>query len=84
MGRGGTATIVLDTSVLLNFVNIGRLKLLGRLGVPVVLPEQVIDEIRRPGQREMVEDTVAAGILELHSIHNPEEVALFAHLRAGG
>ena len=84
MGLGGTATIVLDTSVLLNFVNIGRLELLGRLGVPVVLPEQVIDEIRRPGQREMVEDTVAAGILELHSIHSPEEVALFAHLRAGG
>ena len=84
MARQGPATIILDTSVLLNFVNIARLELLGQLGVPVVLPDQVLDEIRRPGQREVVEDAVAAGILDLQSIRNPAEVALFADLRASG
>ena len=84
MARQGPATIVLDTSVLLNFVNIGRLELLGQLGVPVVLPDQVLDEIRRPGQREAVEGAVAAGILDLQSIRNPAEVVLFADLRANG
>lgn len=84
MACQGSATIVLDTSVLLNFVNIGRLELLGQLGASVVLPDQVLDEIRRPGQREAVEDAVAAGILDLQSIRNPAEVALFADLRAGG
>ena len=48
------------------------------------MPDQVLDEIRRPGQREAVEDAVAADILDLQSIRNPAEVALFADLRAGG
>ena len=84
MARQGPATIVLDTSVLLNFVNIGRIELLGQLGASVVLPDQVLDEIRRPAQREAVEDAMAAGILDLQSIRNPADVALFADLRAGG
>ena len=84
MARQGPTTIVLDTSVLLNFVNIGRLELLGQLGTPVVLLDQVLDEIRRPEQRETVEDAVAAGILDLQSIRNPVEVALFAGLRVDG
>ncbi len=84
MARQDPATIVLDTSVLLNFVNIGRIELLGQLDKSVVLPDQVLDEIRRPAQREAVEDAVTAGILDLQSIHNPAEVALFADLRADG
>ena len=84
MACQGSATIVLDTSVLLNFVNIGRLELLGQLDTAIMLPDQVLDEIRRPRQREVVEDAVAAGILDLQSIRNPVEVALFANLRAGG
>lgn len=84
MARQGPATIVLDTSVLLNFVNIGRIELLGQLGASVVLPDQVVDEIRRPAQRKAVEDAVAAGILDLQSIRNSVEVALFTDLRAAG
>ena len=76
--------IIVLASVLLNFANIGRLELLGQLGTAVVLPDQVLDEVRCPGQREMVKDTVAAGILDLQSIRNPAELALFADLRGDG
>ena len=76
--------IVLDTSILLNFVKIGRVELLGQLGTSVVLLDQVFDEVRRPEQRKVVKDAVAAGTIDLQSVRNPVEVALFTELRAGG
>ena len=76
--------IVLDTSILLNFVKIGRVELLGQLGTSVVLLDQIFDEVRRPEQEKVVEDAVAAGTLDLQSVRNPVEVALFTELRAGG
>lgn len=68
MEQQGPTPLVLDTSILLNFVKIGRLELLGRLGTSVVLPDQVFDEVRRSEQKEAVEDAVAEGILDLQSI----------------
>lgn len=82
-GRGPTP-IVLDTSVLLNFIKIDRIDLLGRLDTPVVILDQVLDEVRRPEQRKAVEDAVATGTLGIQSVRNPTEVSLFAELRAGG
>ena len=76
--------IVLDTSVLLNFVKIGRVELLGQLDTSVVLLDQIVDEVRRPEQRKVVKDAVAVGTLDLQSVRNPVEVALFTELRAGG
>lgn len=76
--------IVLDTSVLLNFVKIGRIELCGQLGTAVVLLNQVLDEIRLPDQKRAVEDAVAAGTLDLHSVDDLAEVALFAKLQAEG
>lgn len=84
MCRKGSVPIVLDTSVLLNFVKIGRIDLLGRLDTPVVVLDQVLDEVRRPQQRKAVEDAVAADTLGIHSVRNPAEVSLFAELRTGG
>ena len=84
MRQKGSTPIVLDTSVLLNFVKIGRIELLAQLGTSVVLLDQVLDEVRHPEQKEAVEDAVAAGILDLQSVRNPAEVALFAELRADG
>ncbi len=84
MQQKGPKPIVLDASVLLNFVKIGRIELLGYLDTSVVLLDQVLDEVRRPEQREAVEDAVKAGILDLQSVRNPVEVALFANLRADG
>ena len=76
--------IVIDVSVLLNFVKIERIELLGQLGTSVVLLDQVLDEVRRPEQREAVEGVVKVGILDLQSVRDPVEVALFANLRADG
>ncbi len=84
MEQQGPTPIVLDTSILLNFVKIGRVELLGQLGTSVVLLDQVLDEVRRPDQRKAVKDAVAAGTLDLQSVRNPVEVALFTELRAGG
>lgn len=78
------ATIVLDTSILLNFVKIGHVVLLGRLGSPVLLLDQVLAEVIRPEQRAMVEAAINAGVLELQSVTDPAEVTLFAELRASG
>ena len=41
-----TTPIVIDTSVLLNFVNVGCAKLLGCFGTTIVL----IDQVKRPKQ----------------------------------
>ena len=84
MEQQGPTPIVLDTSILLNFVKIGRVELLGQLGTSVVLLDQVLDEVRRPNQNKTVKDAVAAGTLDLQSVRNPVEVALFTDLRAGG
>ena len=84
MRQQSPTPIVLDASVLLNFVKIGRIELLGQLDTSVVLLDQVLDEVRRPEQREAVEGAVKAEILDLQSVRNPVEVALFANLRADG
>lgn len=82
MPQQGPTPIVLDTSILLNFVKIGRTELLGQLGTSVVLLDQVFDEVRHSEQRAVVEDAVASGTLELQSVRDPVEVALFANLRS--
>lgn len=84
MRQQSPTPIVLDASVLLNFVKIGRIKLLSQLGTSVVLLDQVHDEVKRPEQREAVDGAVKVGILDLQSVRNPLEVALFANLRADG
>ena len=43
MQQKGPTPIVLDASVLLNFVKIGRIELFGWLGTAVVLLDQVFD-----------------------------------------
>ena len=68
MQQKSPTPIVLDASVLLNFVKIDRIELLGQLGTSVVLLDQVLDEVRRPEQRKAVEDAVKAGVLDLQSV----------------
>ena len=46
MQKKGPTPIVVDASVLLNFVKIGRIELLGRLGTSVVLLDQVYNDLR--------------------------------------
>ena len=58
MRQQSPTPIVLDASVLLNFVKIGRIELLVQLGTSVVLLDQVFDEVIRPEQRGAVEGAV--------------------------
>jgi predicted nucleic acid-binding protein len=76
--------IVLDTSIVLNFVKIDRLSLLGRLGRSLVIPDHVRVEVRRPAQIEMADRAIADGILKVEPVTDPAEVAVFAALRAEG
>ena len=76
--------IVLDASILLNFVKIGRIDLLGELGSPVLLLDQVRAEVIRPEQSQVVTEAITAGIMDLESVMDIAEVTLFADLRAGG
>ena len=76
--------IVLDASILLNFVRVGRIDLLGELGSRVVLLDQVHAEVIRPEQSQVVTEAIAAGIMDLESVTDITEVTLFADLRAGG
>ena len=76
--------IVLDASILLNFVRVGRIDLLGELGSRVLLLDQVHAEVIRPEQSQVVTEAIAAGIMDLESVTDITEVTLFADLRAGG
>ena len=76
--------IVLDASILLNFVKVGRIDLLGELGSPVLLLDQVRAEVIRPEQRQVVTEAITAGIMDLESLTDIAEITLFADLRAGG
>lgn len=74
------ATIVLDTSVLLNFIRIDRMDLLQPLAVPLLVPEDVREEVTRPDQRKVLEAAISSGLLHVESIADRVEVALFADL----
>ena len=76
--------IVLDASILLNFVKVGRIDLLGELGSPVMLLDQVRAEVIRPEQSQVVTEAIIAGIMDLESVTDIAEITLFADLRAGG
>ena len=76
--------IVIDTSVLLNFVNIGRIGLLACLGTTVVLLDQVMAEVIRPDQIAQVEEAIAKETLVLRSVSDPDELSLFIHLVSAG
>lgn len=75
---------MLDASILLNFVKVGRIALLRELGSRVLLLDQVRDEVIRSEQSQVVTETIAAGIMDLESVMDITEVTLFADLRAGG
>jgi predicted nucleic acid-binding protein len=61
-----TGTIVLaDTSVLVNLAIVDRLDLLGALaGFDFRVPEEVVEEVRRPEQRELLDRALRAGHLD--------------------
>jgi predicted nucleic acid-binding protein len=78
-----TATIVADTSVLINFLKIDRMDLLGRHPCRFVVTDHVDIEIDDDEQRRRYVAALAAGHLETCTVIDPEEVALFMRLGPG-
>lgn len=77
------ATVVADTSVLINFLNINRMDLLGRHPSRFVATDHVEIEIEDDEQRRRYVAAVAAGHLETCTVTDPEEVALYMRLGPG-
>lgn len=76
--------IVVDTSVLLNFVRIERVDLLECLKTRPLMPADVLAEVTRPAHRMAVDQAVATGVLVVETISAFPEVALFADLARSG
>ena len=78
------APIVVDTSVLLNFLKAQRLDLLCACTARLVIPVEVRGEIRRPDQIAALDTALSMGRLAEEAMTATAEVALFAQLAARG
>jgi len=75
--------VVADACVLINLIHVCRLDLCGRFqALEFVIPDHVRDEITRREQRDALDNAVAAGVLRLVSITDPEDIELFSEFTA--
>jgi predicted nucleic acid-binding protein len=73
--------VITDTSVLINLVHTGHLRLLGSTpGLRFLISEEVLAEVQDPGQRAVVDGALADGFLERATIETAEELAAYAEL----
>jgi predicted nucleic acid-binding protein len=80
--KAETVVVITDANVLINLLRIGQVRLLGRLdGYRFMVPEEVMEEITNPWQREALASAVAAGHLGQVLVDKMESVALYAELR---
>ena len=80
-------TIVIDTSVLINFIGVKRLDLLATLpGTACIVTDHVRDEISDdyPEQVVLFLDALKRGLIELLRVDSPEELQTFANLASSG
>lgn len=84
MPQQNPPTVVIDTSILLNFLKVGRVALLGRTGFQILLLDQVLVEITQPEQKRTLEKAINSGILDFEQVTDVQEVELFANLYASG
>ena len=77
------ATVMVDTSVLINFLKVDRMDLLGRHPCHFVATDHVEAEIEDNEQRARYAAAVAAGHLETCTVTDPKEVALYMRLGPG-
>lgn len=81
-GFGGTRTVAVDTTVLINLIQAGRLDILAALrGWEFVAPDQAVEEVSRQNQRAALERSLEAGHLRRESSTEPREIAAYAELR---
>ena len=84
MPGSNLSPIVVDTSVLLNFLKARRLDLLRACTARLVIPTEVRGEVLRPDQVAALDAALADGWISEDKISAMVEVALFAQLAARG
>jgi predicted nucleic acid-binding protein len=78
LGEGrALRVVVLDASVLLNFLSLGQVDLLTRLdGLTFVVPAEVAEEITRPEQRRQLDEATSGAQIGAAVLDRPEELEL--------
>lgn len=83
MAPAGVRTVAVDASVLINFLHLDRTDLLAAFaGWRFVVPEEVVEEIRREEQRARLQQALTLGHLAVEASTDLEEIALALDLRA--
>lgn len=78
----GTGAVVVDTSVLINLLHTKRLHLFCTSGpFKLVVTPEVIEEITRPEQRQLVADVISAARLCEEALHGSASLRLYAEFR---
>jgi len=82
----GSAIVVADTSVIINFLRIDRMDLIGAHPRPFIVTDHVADEITDsyPEQRARFHAALGAGHITQHRVDDPAEVGIFLRLSAKG
>ena len=86
MVGGQPAIIVMDASVLMNFLRIDRMDLIAGHSRDFVVTDHVAAEIsdRYPEQQQRFSDATVRGAVSQTSITSPEELSLFGSLSESG
>lgn len=82
MGTEGPAIVITDTSVLINFLAIGRMDLIAAHPCRFLVTDHVAEEVQEhyEFQREQFQEAIDAGVVEQISANEPAEVELFVQL----
>ncbi|MEW5424092.1 hypothetical protein [Amorphus sp. 3PC139-8] len=86
MAEGQAEIIVTDTSVLLNFIKVGRMDLVDACAFTVLVTDHVAAEItdQYPAQQKQFSAAINGGVIKQVSIDDPDEVAIFGSLIGSG
>lgn len=78
---GGPRLVVTDTSIVLNFLKIGRPDILeNHRTYRFVVTEHVRGEVEFPEQEQLLDEALERGRIELVEVTDPEALAIFAEL----
>jgi predicted nucleic acid-binding protein len=82
VGNAGAPILILDTSVLINFLAIDRARLLSSLASPVLITSHIVAEVAAdyPDQQARLAAALQAGYLKEIEVIDLAELALFAEL----
>jgi predicted nucleic acid-binding protein len=82
----GSAIVIADTSVIINFLRIDRMDLIGAHPSPFIVTDHVADEISDSYPEQQARFHAALGMSHLtqHRIDDPAEVEIFLRLSARG